>query len=212
VVSRLFGLTDGQPKTLDEIGKVHGVTRERIRQIESNTTPRLRHPSPVQARGGKSEVSQPDPRNRQTSPEAESGNDQLNLGTAPNTAPDNTPVGHRADRADRAARHGRDTAAPQPGRQPDPGPGARGQQGLVRAGGFGAVAAGPRQSAPTPSGHHGGRWPHRAGFIAPDSQSALSGRRDCAVLPGASALLADPHRYVGGFQGLVYDSGQVVPD
>ena len=30
-----FGLTDGQPKTLDEIGKVYGVTRERIQQIES---------------------------------------------------------------------------------------------------------------------------------------------------------------------------------
>jgi RNA polymerase primary sigma factor len=44
-VSLRFSLTDGQPKTLDEIGKVHGVTRERIRQIESNTTPRLRHPS-----------------------------------------------------------------------------------------------------------------------------------------------------------------------
>jgi hypothetical protein len=48
------------------------------------------------------------------------------------------------------------------------GRGPRGQQGLVRAGGSAAVAAGPRQSAPTPSGHHGGRWPHRAGFIAPD--------------------------------------------
>ena len=34
VVSMRFGLTDGQPKTLDEIGKVYGVTRERIRQIQ----------------------------------------------------------------------------------------------------------------------------------------------------------------------------------
>ena len=40
-----FGLTDGQPKTLDEIGKVYGVTRERIRQIESKTMSKLRHPS-----------------------------------------------------------------------------------------------------------------------------------------------------------------------
>jgi RNA polymerase primary sigma factor len=45
VVSLRFGLTDGQPKTLDEIGKVYGVTRERIRQIESNTMAKLRHPS-----------------------------------------------------------------------------------------------------------------------------------------------------------------------
>ncbi|MEI2641255.1 MAG: sigma factor-like helix-turn-helix DNA-binding protein [Candidatus Nanopelagicales bacterium] len=37
VVRMRFGLTDGQPKTLDEIGKVYGVTRERIRQIESKT-------------------------------------------------------------------------------------------------------------------------------------------------------------------------------
>jgi RNA polymerase primary sigma factor len=37
-----FGLTDGQPKTLDEIGKVYGVTRERIRQIESKTMSKLR--------------------------------------------------------------------------------------------------------------------------------------------------------------------------
>ena len=45
VVSMRFGLTDGQPRTLDEIGKVYGVTRERIRQIESNTMSKLRHPS-----------------------------------------------------------------------------------------------------------------------------------------------------------------------
>ena len=45
VVKMRFGLTDGQPKTLDEIGKVYGVTRERIRQIESKTMSKLRHPS-----------------------------------------------------------------------------------------------------------------------------------------------------------------------
>ena len=45
VVAMRFGLTDGQPKTLDEIGKVYGVTRERIRQIESKTMSKLRQPS-----------------------------------------------------------------------------------------------------------------------------------------------------------------------
>jgi RNA polymerase primary sigma factor len=45
VVRLRFGLTDGQPRTLDEIGQVYGVTRERIRQIESKTMPKLRHPS-----------------------------------------------------------------------------------------------------------------------------------------------------------------------
>jgi RNA polymerase primary sigma factor len=45
-----FGLTDGQPKTLDEIGKVYGVTRDQIRQIESKTISRLRHPG--QGMGG----------------------------------------------------------------------------------------------------------------------------------------------------------------
>ncbi len=45
VVSMRFGLTDGQPMTLDEIGKVYGVTRERIRQIESKTMSKLRHTS-----------------------------------------------------------------------------------------------------------------------------------------------------------------------
>jgi RNA polymerase primary sigma factor len=45
IVSMRFGLTDGRPKTLDEIGKVYGVTRERIRQIESKTMSKLRHPS-----------------------------------------------------------------------------------------------------------------------------------------------------------------------
>jgi RNA polymerase primary sigma factor len=47
-----FGLTDGQPRTLDEIGHVHGVTRERIRQIESKTMSKLRHPSRSQVLRG----------------------------------------------------------------------------------------------------------------------------------------------------------------
>jgi RNA polymerase primary sigma factor len=45
VLSMRFGLTDGQPKTLAEIGKVYGVTRERIRQIETKAMTKLRHPS-----------------------------------------------------------------------------------------------------------------------------------------------------------------------
>ncbi len=45
VVRLRFGLTDGQPRTLDEIGQVYGVTRERIRQNESKTMSKLRHPS-----------------------------------------------------------------------------------------------------------------------------------------------------------------------
>jgi RNA polymerase primary sigma factor len=45
VMSLRFGLADGQPKTLDEIGTVYGVSRERIRQIESKAMYRLRHPS-----------------------------------------------------------------------------------------------------------------------------------------------------------------------
>ncbi len=45
VVSLRFGLTDGQPKTFDEIGTVYGVSRKRIRQIESKTMYKLRHPS-----------------------------------------------------------------------------------------------------------------------------------------------------------------------
>jgi len=45
VVSLRFGLTDGQPRTLDEIGKEFGLTRERIRQIEARTLSKLRHPS-----------------------------------------------------------------------------------------------------------------------------------------------------------------------
>jgi RNA polymerase primary sigma factor len=45
VVAMRFGLTDGQPQTLDEIGKVYGVTRERIRQIESQAMLKLREPN-----------------------------------------------------------------------------------------------------------------------------------------------------------------------
>ena len=45
VIRLRFGLDDGQPRTLDEIGQVYGVTRERIRQIESKTMSKLRHPS-----------------------------------------------------------------------------------------------------------------------------------------------------------------------
>ena len=49
VVRMRFGLTDGQPKTLDEIGRFFGVTRERIRQIENKTMSKLKHPSRSQA-------------------------------------------------------------------------------------------------------------------------------------------------------------------
>ena len=45
VVKMRFGLTDGQPKTLDEIAKVYGVTRERIRQIQERTMAKMCHPS-----------------------------------------------------------------------------------------------------------------------------------------------------------------------
>jgi RNA polymerase primary sigma factor len=48
IVRLRFGLTDGQPRTLDEIGQVYGITRERIRQIESKTMSKLRHPSRAQ--------------------------------------------------------------------------------------------------------------------------------------------------------------------
>jgi RNA polymerase primary sigma factor len=44
VVRLRFGLDDGQPRTLEEVGKEFGVTRERIRQIESKTLAKLRHP------------------------------------------------------------------------------------------------------------------------------------------------------------------------
>jgi RNA polymerase primary sigma factor len=44
-----YGLTDGQPRTLDQIGQVYAVTRERIRQTEAKTIAKLRHPSRSQA-------------------------------------------------------------------------------------------------------------------------------------------------------------------
>jgi RNA polymerase primary sigma factor len=49
VIKMRFGLGDGQPKTLDQIGDTFGVTRERIRQIESKTMAKLRHPSRSQS-------------------------------------------------------------------------------------------------------------------------------------------------------------------
>jgi RNA polymerase primary sigma factor len=52
IVRLRFGLTDGQPRTLDEIGHAHGVTRERIRQIETRTMAKLRHPSRSQSLRG----------------------------------------------------------------------------------------------------------------------------------------------------------------
>ena len=47
IIRLRFGLTDGRPRTLDEIGRAYGVTRERIRQIETKTMTKLRHPSRV---------------------------------------------------------------------------------------------------------------------------------------------------------------------
>jgi RNA polymerase primary sigma factor len=49
IIRLRFGLTDGQSHTLDEIGAVYGVTRERIRQIEAKAMAKLRHPSRCQA-------------------------------------------------------------------------------------------------------------------------------------------------------------------
>jgi hypothetical protein len=56
-------------------------------------------------------------------------------------------------------------------------------------------------------------WANREGITWwPGARNAELARRPCAVLLDASALLADPHSYVGGFQGLVYDGRQIVPD
>ncbi len=48
IIELRFGLTDGHPRTLEEVGREFGVTRERIRQIESKTLAKLRHPSRAQ--------------------------------------------------------------------------------------------------------------------------------------------------------------------
>lgn len=45
IISLRYGLFGGRPRTLEEIGQVYGVTRERIRQIEGKTMSKLRHPS-----------------------------------------------------------------------------------------------------------------------------------------------------------------------
>jgi RNA polymerase primary sigma factor len=47
VIEMRYGLKDGQPKTLEEVGKAFSVTRERIRQIETRTLARLRHPTKI---------------------------------------------------------------------------------------------------------------------------------------------------------------------
>jgi RNA polymerase primary sigma factor len=52
VIRLRFGLTDGQPRTLSEIGQVYGVSRERIRQIESHAMTKLRHPAHAPALHG----------------------------------------------------------------------------------------------------------------------------------------------------------------
>ena len=49
IIRLRFGLIDGQPRTLAEIGHAHGVTRERIRQIEYKTMAKLRHPTSSEA-------------------------------------------------------------------------------------------------------------------------------------------------------------------
>ncbi|MDN3353383.1 RNA polymerase sigma factor RpoD [Actinomadura sp. DC4] len=48
IIQLRFGLTDGHPRTLEEVGREFGVTRERIRQIESKTLAKLRHPTRAQ--------------------------------------------------------------------------------------------------------------------------------------------------------------------
>jgi RNA polymerase primary sigma factor len=48
VLELRFGLADGKPRTLEEVGREFGITRERIRQIEAKTLSKLRHPSRAQ--------------------------------------------------------------------------------------------------------------------------------------------------------------------
>jgi RNA polymerase primary sigma factor len=49
IIQLRFGLIDGNPRTLEEIGRQYGLTRERIRQLEAKTMTKLRQPSRSQA-------------------------------------------------------------------------------------------------------------------------------------------------------------------
>ncbi|WP_231263438.1 RNA polymerase sigma factor [Nocardioides alpinus] len=76
VISLRFGLTYGEPKTLDEIGKVYGVTRERIRQIESKTLSKLRHRSRSQVLEGYFYAGGQRPKKKETEMDGDEQDDQ----------------------------------------------------------------------------------------------------------------------------------------
>jgi RNA polymerase primary sigma factor len=102
VISMRFGLTDGQPKTLDEIGQRYGVTRERIRQIESKIMAKLRHPS--RSRLLRDYLDLPDTGQRDVAPSRSPSAGRRARRCAPGPAP---PRGGRKTATRRGARPGR---------------------------------------------------------------------------------------------------------